>query len=408
MSMRRFFHLSENRNIAMFYLLTASLNMWFVAGVWIFIWGKFMTNQEIGISDAMTFAFALLLELPSGVIADLIGRKRAIVFGHICMVLGTACLAAAGSFWGITLAYALWTFGYAFQSGTTEALAYDSLTKEQQKNDWSRIIGTSVIIRRITSLTCTALGGFLFAVHFRLPYSVMAVLGIIGIIAALALREQKVSHKHNLRELATYTNQIRDGVGVLLHKAIWPVAITALVVMGVDYMYNWGLLRPLTALRFGYDEVTIPLLQSFTSIIVIGSILLLPKLRRRIGTVRFLFMAAVLFGASFASFFLPLSWVIGGLAVIAMAVLGMYVEQLFSVFINARTKSEHRATTLSTVSLIIKIPYVALAIITGILADQNQLAPFSLGVGVFVLAVCLIGLVAYRRLPLAAKSAKAI
>jgi len=79
---KKLFPLSNLRNIAMYYVLSGVYNAWIVSGVWVFIWGTFMTKAQIGISDSITFAIGFLVELPSGVFADVIGRRKAIILGN--------------------------------------------------------------------------------------------------------------------------------------------------------------------------------------------------------------------------------------------------------------------------------------------------------------------------------------
>src|SRR3990167_518960 len=123
------FPLWRHRNIAMFYILSAVYNMWFIAGVWVFVWNRFITTGQIGIADAIAFSVGFLVELPSGVFADLIGRKKAIIIGNVLLTLGNFFMTFSSSFWPLTLWFLTWTIGYAFQSGATEALVYDSVKK---------------------------------------------------------------------------------------------------------------------------------------------------------------------------------------------------------------------------------------------------------------------------------------
>src|SRR3990167_10998599 len=105
----RLFPLRSIRNIAMFYVLSVVYNAWVVAGVWVFIWGAFMTKTQIGISDSFTFAVGFLVELPSGIFADLIGRRKAILIGNILLAIGNLCVGLSSSFFGITVWYLIWT-----------------------------------------------------------------------------------------------------------------------------------------------------------------------------------------------------------------------------------------------------------------------------------------------------------
>jgi MFS family permease len=108
------------------------------------------------------FFCRFFIELPSGVLADLIGRRKAILFGNTLLFIGNLFIAFSSSFLGITLWYLVWTIGYAFQSGATEALAYDSVKKIGREDLWPKVNATSTIVGRTTSLTATALGGLLY------------------------------------------------------------------------------------------------------------------------------------------------------------------------------------------------------------------------------------------------------
>jgi MFS family permease len=393
------FPLRQIRNVAMFYVLTGVYNLWFVAGIWVFIWGRFMTKTQIGISDAMTFSIGFLLELPSGVFADLIGRRKSILLGNICLALGNLGVALGSSFWGLTAWYLLWTIGYAFKSGATEALAYDSVKLAGKQDEWNKVIGTTTIIIRVASMTANVIGGLLFAVWFRLPYLVFGISGIIGIVAAYRLVEIPVKHGANSWSVATYFRQIKEGVSVLGKPKVMPVALVSLCVAGLAYIYNWGLLRPLTGERFGFTPVTFPLLLVAVSIAVIVVTVLLVRLKHRFQ------LETVLFGvaASYAGLFILMgnkfNWWWGGLIMILVTVCSAVVDQLFSQFINIHSHSEHRATTLSAVALFTKLPYVVLAILLGVLAEKNLLAQFCMVVGLVVAVVWVVAVNKYTRLP---------
>lgn len=390
------FPLSSHRTVSMFYILSSVTNAWFMAGVWVFIWGKFMNNQQIGISDAITFTVGFLLELPSGAIADNIGRKRAIIFGHILLVFGSLLVGLSSSFIAITGWYLLWTIGYTFQSGSTEALVYDYLKSVKKEDQWSKVIGTANIIGRISTLIAITLGGFLFSIWFRLPYLAAAAYGIIGIIAAIFLYEKQLKHTVEKFSWRQVIQQTAEGVSVLKRPHILPFSLTALTVAGILYVMNWGLLRPLTAIRFGYTPETAPLLQSTASLSTIIAIILLIKLRSRFQIEKLLLLCGIIFSLFFSSLFLPFNWIVGGFVLIIISISASYVDQLFSIYINHHTQSHHRATTLSAISLFTRAPYVALALLTGYLADKNQLAIFCLVLGSIAVLITLYSYYKYR------------
>lgn len=393
----RIFPLRKMRNVSMFYVLSAVYNAWFMAGVWVFIWGMFMTKTQIGISDSITFTIGFLVELPSGVFADLIGRKKAIVIGNILLTIGSLFVGLSSSFVGITGWYLVWTIGFAFQSGATEAHVYDTIKQQGLENEWHAVISTSTVIGKIATLLCTALGGYLFIFGFRLPYMAAAITGSIGIIAALSLQEIVIRRKANLWSLKAYLDQIKDGIHILFKPNIIPLSLLSLVILGIGYMYNWGLLRPLTSQRFGFTPTTYSLLLAATSFIVIISIISLRWLQKKIKIEILLFSIGFLYAFLFLVMGLPHAWVTGGLLTIGLAIALTYIDILFSQYINLHTDEKHRATTLSAVALFTKLPYVLLALIIGRIAEKNQLPQYTIIVGVIALALWMVSLFVFTK-----------
>jgi MFS family permease len=88
----------------------------------------------------------VLLEIPSGALADTIGRRNLLVAAGILMVIEIAILAFAprgnpGLLFGLFLANRILSgTAEAAASGADEALAYDSLARYGNAKDWSRVL----------------------------------------------------------------------------------------------------------------------------------------------------------------------------------------------------------------------------------------------------------------------------
>lgn len=369
------------RNIAVFYVLSMVYNAWFVAAVWIFIWGAFMTKTQMGLSDSLTFTIGFLIELPSGVFADLMGRKKAIIIGSTLLVVGNLFVGLSTNFISLTGWYLVWTIGYAFQSGTTEALAYDSLKNSGFESEWNAVISSATVISRISTLTCTALGGILYTIGYNLPYLAAAAVGVIGILASLYLDEIVVKKHENRWSIHMYIAQIKDGLRTLVDQKVKTIALLSLTISSIGYMYNWGIIRPLTGERFGFTPTNFAFLLSIISLAVIFSMIPLRWLQKKIKLESLIFWVGFTFSMLFFVLGFPHSLITGGVLMIGLAVGLTYAEILFSKFINLHTKAEHRATTLSAVTLFTKMPYVALALIIGKIGDNNAIPQFTIFVG---------------------------
>jgi len=116
----------------------------------------------------------LLFELPTGLVADLYGRKRSMVIG--IGLIGLAHLLEGGisEFWAIAVASALWGIGWTFISGAEQAWIADEVGNDgleqvflrgAQYSSLGRFIGIglAVLLAEVTSVQTTIVlaGGML-------------------------------------------------------------------------------------------------------------------------------------------------------------------------------------------------------------------------------------------------------
>ena len=114
---------------------------------------------------ALTIVFA---EVPSGALADIVGRKKLVVFAAVMMVLEMALIVFApiGSsnllfflFLGNRICSGL---SEAAASGADEALAYDSLKALGREGDWSELLEKTALVVSIGFFTTMILGAFAY------------------------------------------------------------------------------------------------------------------------------------------------------------------------------------------------------------------------------------------------------
>src|SRR3989338_9032643 len=76
-------------------------------GVWILIWTKYLSFTQIGLILSASLFASVLLELPSGALADLIGRRKTILIGRVINVISYTVFVFANNFWLFLLAHVL-------------------------------------------------------------------------------------------------------------------------------------------------------------------------------------------------------------------------------------------------------------------------------------------------------------
>lgn len=135
-----------------------------------------MTIEMVVACEVIYAAVIILLEVPSGVLADLLGRKALIIAGAVLTCSEFLLLLLADSFWHFALAVLLTGIGSAATSGAWNALLYDSLEAMGQSAAFERHVGR---IHTLDAVACIAVGilGGLTAQWFGYSFNYLVSLG---------------------------------------------------------------------------------------------------------------------------------------------------------------------------------------------------------------------------------------
>lgn len=160
----------------------------------------------------------VILEIPSGVMADRWSRKGMVLTG---MLLQSACFAIwliGGSFFVYATGFVLWGIGLAFCSGAEEALLFDSLKVRGEEDTFDKVLGRGRFLYGV-SITIASLSGGLIAARMGMEWTLIFSV-IAGLLAAVVIlffqevnlfREQngkKASEIHNTDMVMTASNQM--------------------------------------------------------------------------------------------------------------------------------------------------------------------------------------------------------
>lgn len=103
-----------------------------------------LTLEQYALLNVIWAAVIIVLEIPSGALADVIGRRRIVILASALMVAEMAVFAFAPRgewlFWLLVLNRLLSGAAEACASGADEALAYDSLPEAARTTEWPRVL----------------------------------------------------------------------------------------------------------------------------------------------------------------------------------------------------------------------------------------------------------------------------
>jgi MFS family permease len=370
-----------SRNVTKLYILTGLTNLWFITGSWLYFYRLYMSDRQIGVLDGLVFGAGLIVELPSGALADMLGRKRQLQIGLLMMSAGFLAQGFAHEYLDILLGMLLFTIGMALVSGSDDALVYDSLDAEGKSSMWRQVIARKFQITHAVTILSFLVGGVLYVMHFRLPFILAGVGIFIGFLVASTFKENRVIS--GKLSMATYMHQNVEGLKYLFRRNMWLYAFMALIVLGIGYAFDLGVIKPLVLDSFGFGANWQAVINGVAGVAAILAITQLDRLRRIFGEKTGLVILALIMGIGFLITSLPIGH-LGLLAFLAIFVVNSLVEPWLNDIVQHEAPSSHRATTLSALALLQKLPYVVLGPIAGALSTDGDFSLFLVGVSVCI------------------------
>ena len=383
-------------NVRMFILFRVLFNARFYYPVFSILYLDFgLTLSQFAILNAVWAATIVLCEVPSGALADTIGRRNLLVFAGVLMVVEIAIWAFVPRanltllFWVFVLNRILSGMAEAAASGADEALAYDSLQEEGDINDWGRVLERQIQVQSIGFVIAMTLGGVIYdpqlmqkgadlfglgmvisrETTLRLPIYLTLITAVLTLITTLQMREVVGKEKFpDCQSRAAINSSFR----LVLDAGRWIFRtpfVLGLMLFGL--LYDSVVRMVITMASQYYRIIEIP--EALFG--VLGSILalfgfIIPGIARRLSDRReplfnlLLTAFLILLGLIGIAFVWPKVGVLPALLLFStMYLLGFFLSH----YLNQATSSERRATVLSFKGLFLNLGYGGIGILYSLL-----------------------------------------
>lgn len=317
---------------------------------------------EIGLAESCFHAASLLFELPSGVIADVFGRKKSLVMSQLMFVLSALCMAFADRLPGVCLALALDAWGYNFASGAREALAYDGLKADGQEDRYLDFSARELSIYRIGNASAILCAGLALRLGFRAAYLLDAVLGLVALAMACGLHEVKTEERAFTSSVpARIAECFRKSLGFLVHNIPAVRVMLANALVGAFSILTVFFLQAQLPAA-GVEEA---MLGPVLFIISLGGAIgarLSSRLKVKYGWALALCGSGAVIGALCGASKLPAVMCAGGFMANLLSDL---LEVRTDALLNDRFPSGQRSTLLSAASLVFSLVMIVLSPLAG-------------------------------------------
>ena len=328
---------------------------------------------EIGLAESVYHIVSLFCEVPSGMAADLLGRRKTLLSGGVLTVTCNLLMAFAPNLFTICLAMGLNALAMTMFSGTFTALVYDSLKTEGREDEYIQVSANSSQI----SMLANAIGSLASLLKRFLGFAGFYLLSAAfeGVsTAALALMEEPIVTKaqasrgrQTLRALpGQFTKLARNSLNILRTTPLAAKLIVSSAVVSVpSYLTKMFLQQRLIELGWPTELLFLPLLLGGAAC-VLGA-----EVGRRVrfrSMRRFYSVCALLCGVGTLLVGLAPAW--GGLfgMMLVQGTLEVYLLHE-SQKLNDAIPSDQRATLISVDSMAYSLLMIPASPLVGALGD---------------------------------------
>jgi MFS family permease len=173
-----------------------------------------VTIAQLAIIGIVASIVQLVLQLPTGYIADKWGNKRAIILGASISATAPLFYIFMPNFWGGLIAASLFFGGFAFQSGAIEAFMHDTLIALKKDHLYAKVMGRAQSYGLIGNVVLIAAVPATYAINKNLPFLIGAICSGVMVYLAFSFvypkssikKKQKLSTVSAIKSVVTIQN----------------------------------------------------------------------------------------------------------------------------------------------------------------------------------------------------------
>jgi MFS family permease len=355
----------ESRRIQRIYLTLQLLHTLAASFIWgintLFLLDAGLSNAEAFTANAFFTVGFVLFEVPTGVIADIRGRRLSYLLGTLTLIVSTVLYLVlwrvTAPFWAWAGASVLLGLGFTFFSGAVQAWLVDALHATGYTGSLDAVFARGEIVEGTAMLTGAVAGGYLAqATNLGVPYLLRAAALVLSFAFAFVLMRDV---GFTARRSGTLAAGVKDVVGGALAYGLRNPPVRWVMLAGVFTdgvsIYAFYAAQPYLLELYGDPKAygVAGLAAAIIGGAQIGGGLLVPHLARGFRRRTSVLLAAVVLSCATLALIGALPHF--SLAVILLVLWGLVfatVAPVRQAYVNGLIPSAQRATVLSIDSLL--------------------------------------------------------
>ena len=327
--------------------------------------GKTLT--DVAVLIALWSVFAMLFEVPAGILADRWNRRNMLALSTVIQGVCFIIWFFSHTFFMFALGFMFWGIAGSFASGTEEGLIYDNLKSDGKEKDFTKVYGKAHFFANAGTIFAIASAGVL--VNFiSIPAIALLSAGIcfLNVVFALQIREKNYYLEQLEKRSTGYFETLKDAGVFIKGSSVALVSILFLVLFAslAGYLDEFDALI-IIDWELHYVWVSIILTVRF-AFIALGDILA-PIVQKKISSISRIFLLNVLACALLAVF--SVIWSRYAILLFGLAFMLMAITEILLVnALQNEIKEEGRATVMSFYGVGQNLGMISLGLIYALLA----------------------------------------
>jgi len=392
---------AESGHIQRVYLVLLLLHTLAASFIWgintLFLLDAGLSNAQAFAANAFFTAGLVLFEVPTGVIADVRGRRLSYLLGTLTLTISTLLYLLmwriSAPFWAWAITSIFLGLGFTFFSGAVQAWLIDALKATGYTGQLDAVFARGEIVEGIAMLTGSVAGGYLAQMtNLGMPYVLRAVvLALTFVLAFILMRDVGFTPTRTTSPVREMKRVLRTAIEQGLGKrAVRWVMLASAFTDGVS-IYAFYAMQPYLLNLYG-DAGAFGIAGLAAAVTagaqIIGG-LAVPRVRKFFRRRTQLLLVAAALSVVFLALvgLVPNFYLALGFFVL-WAMLSSLSTPVRQAYINGCIPSEQRATVLSFDSLLGSAGGVVTQPVLGRVADvQGYPASYVVSAGIYALSI---------------------
>ncbi len=363
------------------------------SAIWVLYLGfKGMTLAQIGLLEGIFHITGFISEIPTGALADLFGRKKIIIIGRITSLISAIIMLFSNSFMGFAIGFILSAWGYNLNSGSEEALIYDTLKKLDREEEFLKVNGKINLIIEVSQGLAVFIGGILSQIDFSISYITAVAIGLISLVLSTRFIEVDVIRKENqsiniINHLKQSIDIVKNNKRLLNILIFFPLIYTFSAIV---YFYGQQLFNDME-----YSRISISIIFLFNGIFSSFGAILSSKIYKKYKS-----LGWIIISISISVFTIFMGIGKGNLSIVFFLGIGFLtsiLQPISSNLINSMVESNQRATIISVESMFYSIMMIILFPICGFIGDRVYLELSFIMVGIVGVLICITEIIIIKK-----------